>query len=226
MGYDPPVPYVLLFAAGLMGLAVMMVLGFAHAPKLRHHPQTRTAALPHGHGVRHARANLPVRASSSVARATASLTVERVSLVGLGARWMGTLFSPLTWFSWMLGGGAMGTVAVLLGASSKVAFVAAIAGAAFFQVFVVSPIWRVVFRFESQPAANLEGCIMQEVEVVSAFNARGEGLVRVVVDGRSEDLLAILTRAERAAASPPRRGDRLVIEEVDPKTNTCFVSRR
>lgn len=140
-------------------------------------------------------------------------------------RWIGPLLSPLTWFSWMVGGGALGTLAVVLGASPKIAFIAAVIGAVLFQLFVVRPIWKLVFRFESQPAGNLAGCLMQEVEVISAFNARGEGLVRVTVDGRSEDLLAILTKAERASESRPRRGDRLVIEDIDPGSNTCFVSR-
>ena len=200
--------YLFLFGAGLAGLIVMMVLGFAHAPKIHHHAHGRA---------------LPMRAASP----TANLTVERVSIVGRGVRWLGPLLSPLTWFSWMFGGGAVGMIAVLVGASPKVALLAAIAGAASFQLFVVRPIWKIVFRFESQPAANLEGCVMQEVEVVSAFNARGEGLVRVVVDGRSEDVLAVLlTKAEGAVETRPRRGDRLLIEDVDPKTNTCIVSRK
>ncbi len=189
----------------------MMVLGFAHAPHAHHHAHGRAAhALPR------------------VARSpTANLTVERVSMVGRGVRILGPLLSPLTWFSWMFGGGAVGMIAVLVGASPKIAFVAAILGAISFQLFIVRPIWKIIFRFESQPAANLEGCVMQEVEVVSAFNARGEGLVRVVVDGRSEDVLAmLLTKGEVAAETRPRRGDRLLIEDVDPKTNTCIVSRK
>jgi hypothetical protein len=204
------VPYVVLFAAGLSGLIVMMLLGFAHAP---HHHR-------HAHAGRHA-PRLPAREGASAT----NLTVEQVSIVGRSARWLGPLLSPLTWFSWMFGGGAVGTIAVLLHASPLAALIAAVAGAIAFQLFVVRPVWKIVFRFESQPAGNLEGCLMQEVEVIRAFNARGEGLVRVIVDGRSEDLLAILTKSERAAESRPRRGDRLVIEEVDPKTNTCFVSR-
>jgi hypothetical protein len=201
------VPYVVLFAAGFGGLVVMMVLGFAHAP--HHHHRGHARAL-----------RLPQRAAS-----TTKLTVEHASLVGRSVRVLGTLLSPLTWFSWMIGAGATGSIAVLLGASPHVALAAAIAGAIAFQLFVVRPIWKVVFRFESAPAGNLEGCLMQTVEVVGAFNARGEGLVRVVIDGRSEDLLAILTKDERAVDARPRRGDHLVIEEVDPKTNTCFVSR-
>lgn len=197
----------MLFAAGLSGLFVMMVLGFAHAP--HHH---------HRHG--HARALPAPRGGRST-----KLTVEHASLVGRGVRLLGTLLSPLTWFSWMVGGGAVGTLAVLLGAGPRLALFSAIAGAVAFQLLVVRPIWKLVFRFESAPAGNLEGCLMQEVEVVRAFNARGEGLVRVVIDGRSEDLLAVLTKDERAVESRPRRGDRLVIEDIDPTTNTCFVSR-
>jgi hypothetical protein len=208
------VPYLVLFAAGMSGLVVMMLLGLAHAPHHQAHAHGR--ALPiRGH----------VRAPLARPSATANLTVERVTIVGRGARFLGLLLSPLTWFSWMFGGGAVGTLAFLLHATPPVALASAIAGAVSFQLFVIRPMWNLVFRFESQPAGNLESCLMQQVEVIRAFNARGEGLVRVIVDGRSEDLLAILTKSERAKEIRPRRGDRLRIEEIDPRTNTCFVSR-
>jgi hypothetical protein len=202
------VPYVVLFAAGLSGLLVMMLLGFAHMP--HHH---------HKHA--HARGPARVTARAGVERAT----VEQVSIVGRSARWLGPLMSPLTWFSWMFGGGAAGMIAIVMHASPRAAFIVALTGAALFQLFVVRPIWKLVFRFESQPAGNLEGCLMQEVEVIRAFNARGEGLVRVVVDGRTEDVLGVLTKSERDVASRPRRGDRVLIEDIDTRTNTCIVSR-
>jgi hypothetical protein len=190
--------YVVMLVAGLTGLAVMMVAGFAHRPHVHHRLHHARA---HGH----------------------ALAPERVTLARRTVRWLGPLLSPLTWFSWMLGAGAVGTIATVLRASPLVTHLAAIAGALGFQLLVVRPMWKLVFQFESQPATNLEGCLLQEVEAVTAFNARGEGLVRVTIDGRSEDLLATLKKSDDDTR--PRRGDRLVIEDVDPSRNTCIVSR-
>jgi hypothetical protein len=67
--------------------------------------------------------------------------------------------------------------------------------------------------------------LLQEVEAITAFDERGEGLVRMLIDGRCEDILARLTEEERAKGLRVRRGDRLLIEEVDPHKNTCRVSR-
>ena len=212
-GVYPLGVYVVLFVAGLSGLLVMMLVGFVHAPHVHKHAHGR-GALPRGQ----ARA-LPTRAG-------ASLTAERVTLTRRTVPWLGPLLSPLTWFSWMFGAGAVGMVAVLLHASPLVVHVSAIAGALGFQLLVVRPIWKIVFRFESQPAGNLEGCLMQQVEVVTAFNARGEGLVRVTIDGRTEDILAVLRKSEqRAGEARPRRGERLLIEDVDLSNNTCVVTR-
>jgi hypothetical protein len=88
----------------------------------------------------------------------------------------------------------------------------------------VKLIWSLAFRFVSEPAKNLGGCLLQEVEAVTAFDERGRGLVRVIIDGRTEDVLARLENPDLALGRI-RRGDRLLIEEVDPSTNSCRVSR-
>ncbi|HVO30236.1 MAG TPA: hypothetical protein VMV18_05855, partial [bacterium] len=150
---------------------------------------------------------------------------QRVSFASRGLSWLAPLLSPLTWFSWLFGAGAAGSIAATAGVAEPLTALAAVVGAVGFQLGVVKPIWNLVFHFESRPAGNLEACLLQEVEAVTSFNARGEGLVRVLVDGRSEDVLAVLTAEDRARESRPRKGDRLVIQEVDSRTNTCLVTR-
>jgi len=133
--------------------------------------------------------------------------------------------SPLNWFSWFLGGGAAGMLCTLAHLPEPYTAGAAVLGAVGFNQGVVRPVWNLIFGFASKPAGNLEACLAQVVEAVTSFNERGEGLVRVTIDGRSEDVLARLTLPERASGERIHRGDQLLIEEVDPSTNTCRVSR-
>jgi hypothetical protein len=140
--------------------------------------------------------------------------------------WLAPLLSPLSWASWFFGGGAAGTLAGVAGFGELVSTLVALGGALGFQIGVVRPIWNFIFRFESRPAANLEGCLFQEVEAVTSFNRRGEGLVRVSVDGHSDDVLARLDPAEASVGPRVKRGARLVIRDVDPRTNSCTVARR
>jgi len=136
------------------------------------------------------------------------------------------LVSPLNWFSWMLGAGAAGTLAAgTLHLAEPLPAIAAAVGAVGFAQAVVKPVLNLALSFVSKPAQGLEGCLMQEVEAVTGFNERGEGLVRVCIDGRSDDVLAQLTDEEMARGLRVHRGERLLIEDVDPRTNTCRVSR-
>lgn len=200
--------------AGFLGLIAMAALGFAH--------------VPGGHRVHakvHARMHAKVQARAAHAPGQAQAPAARMAISQRGLHWIAPLISPLNWFAWMFGGGVAGTVLQLAGVHGAIVAAAAVAGAAGFHLAVLMPVWNLVSRFESRPAGNLEACVLQEVEAVTAFNASGEGLVRVVVDGRSEDVLARLTDDEKARESRPRKGDRLVIQEVDSSRNTCRVSR-
>jgi hypothetical protein len=136
--------------------------------------------------------------------------------------WLMPLLSPLNWFSWMLGAGAAGSLALMVPEPFRALI--ALAGALGFNGLILKPIWKLIFSFASEPAKNLDGCLLQEVEAVTAFDEKGRGLVRVIIDGRTEDVLARLENPD-LALSRIRRGDRLLIEEVDPHTNSCRVSR-
>lgn len=219
--------YPVLMVAGFAGLIAVAILGFAHAPKL-HKPPAAPAHTPGGAGGHHAPAPHHAPGAPQAARAAAPAQAgagHHVSLMNRGITWLAPLISPLTWFSWMFGAGAAGTLAELFDLGEIPVIAIAAVGALAFQLGIVRPVWNLVFRFESQPAGNLGACLLQEVEAITSFNARGEGLVRVVVDGRTEDVLARLVEADRNRESRPKRGDRLVIQEVDSSSNTCLVSR-
>jgi hypothetical protein len=132
------------------------------------------------------------------------------------------LMSPLNWFSWMVGAGAAGSLATTVPEPFRALI--AVSGALAFNLVIVKPLWKCVFSFASEPAKNLEGCLLQEVEAVTAFDEQGRGLIRVTIDGRTEDVLARLEKPELALGRV-RRGDRLLIEDVDVRTNSCRVSR-
>lgn len=140
--------------------------------------------------------------------------------------WVLPLLSPLNWFSWMVGGGAAGAAAISLAKTTEPwTGLIALGGAVAFNQGVVRPIWRVVFSFAAEPAKNLEGCLAQIGEAATGFNERGEGLVRLNIDGRTEDIYARLTPEALTEGGRVRRGDRLMVEAVDPQKNECRVSR-
>lgn len=225
----------ILFILGFVGLAGMWLVGMSHA---QHHGHGH-AHGHHGHalGSRFARAPM-LAARAAVApkgllKAPASSTNDQVLAPALAkdkertsvlARVLQVL-SPLTLFSLLLGAGAAGTAAQLLATTAMVTYVAGVLGAIAMRWFVVGPLSNVIFRFESQPAQNLEGCLLQEVRAVTRFNRKGEGLVRVQIDGRDEDVLARLRDEDRSSTPRVQKGERLVIEEIDPRRNECVVSR-
>ncbi|MEP6690444.1 MAG: hypothetical protein ABJD07_04770 [Gemmatimonadaceae bacterium] len=134
-----------------------------------------------------------------------------------------TLASPRVLFSLVLGFGATGSI--LHGMLGGVALAgAAIVGGVLFERFVVSPVFNFALRFASQPALMLESCITDEAEVVSSFDARGQGLVAVEMDGQVVQVLGTLRPADVAAGVRVRMGDRVRIEEVDSARNRCIVS--
>jgi hypothetical protein len=230
--------YPVLLIAGFAGLVVMLLLGFAHGPGHGHHGrgpvgQLHTGrghgnAAGHGHaaqGHSHAHGGHAHGGQHDNANADGDSDADVASGPGNALVWLMPFLSPLNWFSWLLGAGAAGTLARMVGLHEPMAAGAALGGALALNLGVVKPIWRLVFRFASEPAGNLESCLLQQVEAVTAFNARGEGLVRVTIDGRSDDVLATLVDAERGSGARVRRGDRLLIEDVDPRANSCRVSR-
>jgi len=186
-------------ALGVTGLAVMALLGFGHDVGLH----GGGPDLAQGHGGHHV-GDGHGHGESAFGRLTA-------------------LLSPRLLFSFLVGVGATGILArsflvepLLLGA--------ALLGGVGFEKILIGPIWKFLFRFESRPALTLGSAILEEAEAVTDFDAEGQGLIKLELDGQVVQLLGTLTAEARAAGHRIRRGDRLRIEEVDDARNSCLVS--
>jgi hypothetical protein len=205
-------PYTFSLTLGGVGLGVMALSGFAQAAHVGHSHGTHGHGLAHdshagdGHtthvpaGVRHT----GVRGASSASRLLALLQ-PRVAfsvLVGIGAS--GLLLRPLIPEPGLL--------------------VASLGAGLLFEWGLVAPLWRFLFRFASAPAQTLESVVSDEARAVTSFDANGNGLVAVELDGQVVQLLATLNTTERAAARKVRAGDRLRIEAVDDTRNRCTVT--
>jgi hypothetical protein len=206
-------PYTFSLTLGGVGLGVMALSGFAQAAHLGHshgaqgHGAAHNAHAGDGHtthvpagGGRHT----GVRGASGTSRLLALLQ-PRVAfsvLVGIGAS--GLLLRPYI--------PEPGLVIASLGAGLL------------FEWGLVAPLWRFLFRFASEPAQTLESVVSDEARAVTSFDANGNGLVAVELDGQVVQLLATLNTTERAAARKVRAGDRLRIEAVDDTRNRCTVT--
>src|SRR5262245_25325679 len=216
-------PYTFSLALGTTGLVVMALGGLGHhlghagsAPHTAGH-----AGPPLGHGnhdvalpghsvptgtVGHGHSHLSHGgAHASLGGKLWALLSPRVVcsvLVGVWAsgRWLGhCLFEPLV---------AAG----------------ALTGGVLFERYVVTPIWNGLFRFASAPARTLEQAVFEVARAVTDFNAQGQGLITLELDGQLIQVLGILRADERTIGVQVRRGDRVRIEEVDAVRNRCLVS--
>ena len=204
-------PYTFSLTLGGVGLGVMALSGFAQAVHVGH------GHAAHGHGPAHDShagdghtTHVPpggarhVRGASGTSRLLALLQ-PRVAcsvLVGIGAA--GLLLRPYLPEPGLL--------------------IASLGAGLLFEWGLVAPLWRFLFRFASAPAQTLESVVSDEARAVTSFDANGNGLVAVELDGQVVQLLATLNTTERAAARKVRAGDRLRIEAVDDTRNRCTVT--
>lgn len=135
-----------------------------------------------------------------------------------------SLMSPRILFSLALGFGASGELVRPFLAGGMLRLVAALAGAVLFERFVVTPLWNFTMRFASQPALTLESAIADEATAVTAFDANGQGIVSVEVDGQIVQVLATLQPADRSLGVRVRAGQRVRIEDVNASAHRCTVS--
>ncbi len=195
-------PYAFCFALGVTGLVVMALLGFGH------HGDTG----PHGHAGHHghdADAGHGGHAGHSHEPG--------------GAAKLAGLLSPRVLFSFLVGAGATGMLARSF-LFEPLLVAAALMGGVAFEQFLVGPIWKFIFRFESKPALMLESLVMEEAQAMMDFDAQGQGLIKLELDGQVVQLLGTLAPEERATSRRIRRGDVLRIEDFDAARNRCTVS--
>ncbi len=193
--------------AGLVAMAVTGVASSGHAGG----GQPASHAVGHGHPAHHHQAGV---------RDTARLGGSRLS--GMKSALL-SLASPRVLFSVIFGYGVAGMIArPFIGGAILV--LAAICGGVLFELALAAPAWRFVFRFASQPAASLEGSILSEATATSGFDANGQGLVAVEVDGQLVQCLGTLRADDRELGVHVRAGDMLRVEDVDPARSRCTVS--
>jgi hypothetical protein len=197
---------------GAAGLGVMALGGLGHrghtGSAARGHGNANAAG--HAHGVRHP-GHVPGAAHASTARDAMSNTL-----------W--TITSPRFLFSLLLGFGTAGELLrPVLGGPLLIA--AAVAGGVLFERVLVSPLWNFAMRFASAPATTLESSVSDEATAVTSFDANGQGIVSLEVDGQVVQILATL-RADDRALGPARvrAGQRVRIDDVDAEQNRCTVS--
>jgi hypothetical protein len=142
----------------------------------------------------------------------------------VAGRALWAIASPRFLFSFALGFGAAGLIArPLLGGPLLAA--TAVAGAVLFERALVSPLWNFLMRFASNPAQTLESAVTDEATAVTAFDANGDGIVSVEVDGQVQQILATLRADDRRlGGARVRAGQRVRIEEIDAERNRCTVS--
>lgn len=130
------------------------------------------------------------------------------------------LLSPLLVFSVSLGAGATGmALEKSLKSGTTLALLAVLGGLAFY-FLIARPLLGFALKFASKPAQTLCDAVAGDAEATSRFDERGQGIVKLTVDGR---LVRLLAQLDSPAAVAP--GDRLVVLSVDTRRNTCRVAR-
>lgn len=206
--------YTVSLATGAVGLGIMAVGGLSHGV---HGGHTHASHVGHASGGHSGGAvtRIPGVRPSGV-RGT------RGSGSGGGWRWT-NLLSPRLLFSFFVGFGAGGILASSL--HEPVRLVTALAAGTVFEAALVGPLWRFLFRFESREASTLETAIEDEARAVTGFDANGNGLVALELDGQLVQLLATLAPEERARGVRIHSGDVVRIAEVDAERGRCTVTQ-
>ena len=131
--------------------------------------------------------------------------------------------SPRVLFSICLG---LGTTGIVLRHSmgGALLFGAAAVGGILFERLIVTPIWNFTFRFASNPALTLESALLGDATAVTRFDANGQGIIAIEMDGQMVHLLGTLHSDDRATGARVPAGARLRVEDVDAARNRCTVS--
>jgi hypothetical protein len=197
-------------ALGATGLAAMAIGGVAHI-----------GHAGHGHaGDAHAGHAHTAEMQAGQAHG-ASTHVAPAHPAPAHTGWFFSLLSPRVLFALLIGFGAGGLLASPLGEPWRAG--AAVLAAAAFEGLFVGPLWRMLFRFESSPAATLESAIEDDARAVMGFDANGQGLVALDVDGQVVQLLATLTAEDRARGARVRSGDLVRVSSIDAARHRCTV---
>lgn len=215
------VVYLFLLVTGVIGYLAMMVLGFSHGGG--HHADSGHAhglGHSHGHADPGAGHHTPLAHHGHATHHTGAqhAAAEPSHNVGMSVL---ALFSPFNIFSLMIGAGLTGVVLKNL-LPPQALVVASILGAVTFTMAFVRPLMGFFMRFASEPAKGLEGSVAQTAVAEASFDELGRGVVTVTIDGELTRLLARLPESE--STEKVKRGEELVILEVDAKKGSCVVT--
>src|SRR5215472_4563251 len=209
-------PYTFSLALGASGLVVMALGGLGHhtgpAGHASHAPGPGSTLSGHGH---HG-APLP-----SPGHGHTHPSHDGPHATPQGKLW--ALLSPRVLFSFLVGVGASGLLLSHWLFEPLVA-AGALTGGVLFERYVVTPIWNGLLRFASAPARTLEQAVFEVAYAAMDFDAQGQGLITIELDGQLVQVLGILRPEERSIGVRVRRGGRVRIEEVDAVRNRCLVS--
>jgi hypothetical protein len=211
-------------ALGGTGLAVMAAGGLAHVGHAARGGPAGHAHAGHAHAghahAGHAHAGHAHAGHAHAGHASAGHALAPHAR-DLGSDRLLSLLSPRVLFALLVGFGAGGLLAAPLGEPWRAG--AAVLAAAAFEGLLVAPLWRLLFRFESTPAVTLESAIEDEARAVTGFDANGQGLVALDVDGQVVQLLATLSADDRARGVRIRSGDLVRVSGIDAARNRCTV---
>ena len=202
-------------ALGATGLAAMAIGGLGH---LGHGGHAGHGGHGHGTHAGHAHAG---HAHTAELHAGHGHDAHGAPAHPAPASIFSALFSPRVLFALLVGFGAGGLLASPLGEPWRAG--AAVLAAAAFEGLLVGPLWRMLFRFESSPAATLETAIEDDARAVMGFDANGQGLVALDVDGQVVQLLATLSSEDRARGARVRSGDLVRVSSIDAARHRCTV---
>jgi hypothetical protein len=201
-------------ALGATGLAAMAIGGIAHVGHDGH------GHAGHGHGG-HAHGADGHVGHAHTAEMHAHAGQAHAAPAHPAPARLFSLLSPRVLFALLVGFGAGGLLASPLGEPWRAG--AAVLAAAAFEGLLVGPLWRMLFRFESSPAATLETAIEDDARAVMGFDANGQGLVALDVDGQIVQLLATLSTEDRARGARVRSGDLVRVSSIDAARHRCTV---
>jgi hypothetical protein len=205
---------------GAAGLGVMALGGLGH----RGGGHAGSAAHGHGHITGHGHGSATGHVHGVKHPGDVQAGGHAPSARDAMSNTLWTITSPRFLFSLLLGFGTAGELLrPVLGGPLLLA--AAVAGGVLFERVIVSPLWNLAMRFASAPAVTLESSVADEATAVTSFDANGQGIVSLEVDGQVVQILATLSRDDRAlGAARVRAGQRVRIDEVDAEQNRCTVS--
>lgn len=225
--------FLTLFVVGVVGFTLMALLGFVHGghPQGGGHGGTHSvgghghSSLGHGgHSVGghtshvlqagHGHNAKPVNTAHGESPA-ASARIRSFALI---------FVSPLDLFSFCMGAGLVGLLLPPIFTQTTVICLAVV-GALLFDFGITRQIMRLMFAFAAKPSEGLEGMIAQSAVAETAFDHEGKGLIKLVLDGQTVQILARLDPTELSQGVHIAKGETVVILEVDAKRNICRVTR-